>query len=207
MIAYYKLAETNPGLLSQQLVYQPLENNIPQDILPTRNISIGQSYSIDELIKRMIVYSDNSAYEILYEHIDAAPLTQIYSDLNVDINKAIKDPAGNIVSVKNYASAFRILYNSSYLSKQMSEKALELLSQTDYKDGLVASLPSETIISHKFGERFFQSTNERQLHDCGIIYLPQRPYLLCIMTRGKDFAQLSLSIKTISQQIYTALKP
>ena len=44
--------------------------------------------------------------------------------------------------------------------------------------------------------------NIRQLHDCGIIYYPNNTYLLCIMTRGKDFKQLESVIAGISKTVY-----
>jgi beta-lactamase class A len=85
----------------------------------------------------------------------------------------------------------------------MSEKALKLLSQIKYTDALVKGINNpQIIVSHKFGERTFNDTGEKQLHDCGIVYIPQKPYLVCIMTRGDDFTKLSSSIAQISKTIY-----
>jgi hypothetical protein len=102
--------------------------------------------------------------------------------------------------VKDYGMFFRVLFNASYLSKDSSEKALKLLSESTFTKGLVAGIPSGVSISHKFGERVMGDT--RQLHDCGIVYLPKQPYLLCIMTRGKDFDQLAGVISEISKKVY-----
>jgi hypothetical protein len=41
-----------------------------------------------------------------------------------------------------------------------------------------------------------------QLHDCGIIYYPGNPYLLCVMTRGTDWSALEKTIQTISAMTY-----
>ncbi len=56
-------------------------------------------------------------------------------------------------------------------------------------------------VSHKFGEAGTGNV-ERQLHDCGIVYFPDHPYLACIMTRGKDTDELKKSIVDISRFIY-----
>jgi beta-lactamase class A len=87
----------------------------------------------------------------------------------------------------------------------MSEKALKLLTQTKYKDALYAGVPQHIEVAHKFGERQFLPSQEKQLHDCGIVYHPQNPYLLCIMSRGQDFKKLSNIIKNISKATYDHL--
>lgn len=153
----------------------------------------------------MIIYSDNAAYELLLENIDNSKLFNVYKDLDVDISKAQDDPNGNIITVKDYASFFRILFNASYLNQDMSEKALKLLSQSQYYKGLVAGTPENITISHKFGERQFLPSKEKQLHDCGIIYFPQKPYLLCIMTRANDFDQAANFIKEISNTVFNKI--
>ncbi len=203
MITYYKEAETNPDILKQNLEYLPIKDELNQNILPSVTLIPTQSYTIEDLIYNMIVYSDNQAYDLLLNNIDHQILIDTYSNLGVDISKGFSDPSGNILSVKSYAAFFRILYNASYLSPEMSEKALSLLSKVHYQDALVKGINNPSVkISHKFGERTFIDTGEKQLHDCGIVYLPQKPHLICIMTRGNDFAKLSETIAQISQTIY-----
>jgi hypothetical protein len=41
-----------------------------------------------------------------------------------------------------------------------------------------------------------------QLHDCGIVYYPHKPYLLCVMTRGKSSDDNSKMIAEISKLVY-----
>ena len=38
-----------------------------------------------------------------------------------------------------------------------------------------------------------------ELHDCGIIYYPNHPYFLCVMTKGADFPVLAGVIREVSQ--------
>ena len=205
MITYFKAAENDPKLLSQTIVATPAATE-KQFVVPSLTLTPNQKYTIEELINRMIIYSDNQAYELLNNFIDNRLLVKTFSDLGVDISQGFTDPAGNILSVKSYATFFRILFNASYLDKDMSEKALSLLSQVKYQDGIVRGINnSEVIVSHKFGERTYEATGEKQLHDCGIVYLPQKPYLICIMTRGNDFSKLSSSITQISQLIFQSV--
>ena len=87
----------------------------------------------------------------------------------------------------------------------MSEKALKILNNAILENSrLVAGLPSDVKISHKFGEREAKENGVtiQQLHDCGIVYYPKYPYLICIMTKGKDFNKLSGVIADISKIVY-----
>jgi beta-lactamase class A len=202
MIAYLKEAEQNPSLLEKEIIntkdYDPTEQNFTPSIFLQKD----QKYTIHQLIEQMIIQSDNIPYELLLNNIDNNLVFKVYSDLGVDISKAQNNPNGNIITVKDYASFYRILYNSSYLNRQMSEKALSVLSQTIFDKGLVAKIPKDVPVAHKFGERKYIGSNEHQLHDCGIIYHPKKPYLLCVMTRGTNFEKLENAINQISKTIY-----
>jgi beta-lactamase class A len=203
MIAYLKEAEDNPAVLDQVLTNNQKFEADSVNFAPEITLVPNQKYTVRELISRMIIYSDNLAYTLLNDNMDAQKIIKVYSDLGVDISKGNTDPNGNIVSVKSYSAFFRILFNSSYLDQDMSEYALNILSQTKFSQGLVAGLPPKTLISHKFGERQYLDTGQKQLHDCGIIYLPENPYLICVMTRGQNFPALETTIKDISSMVYT----
>ena len=205
LISYYKMAESDPSVLTKNLTNTLTYNPKEQNIEPTDTLEKGKSYTTDDLINRMIIYSDNLAYELLLSTIDPNTLMATYHDLGIDISPALNDPNGDIISVKTYASFFRILYNSSYLSKEMSQKALKLLTQTKFDKGLIAKIPSTLTVAHKFGERQYVATGEKQLHECGIVY-SQKPYLICIMTRGSNFTALQKTIQDISATIYTNLQ-
>lgn len=203
LITYYKKAEKNPEILKQNIINQIEADGVSiQNIKPTETMAPDQNYTIEDLINRMIIYSDNDAYNDLTKNIDGNEILQTYKDLDIDISQIFTNPNGNILTVRDYASFFRILYNASYLNKDMSEKALNLLSQTEYKQGLVAGIPNKIQVAHKFGERIYKDNNEVQLHDCGIVYLPKKPYLLCIMTRSQDLNKATQTIKSISNKVF-----
>ena len=107
-------------------------------------------------------------------------------------------------SILSYSNLFTILYNGYYLSNEMSQLSLELLSESTYKDGLVAGVPAGTRVAHKFG--FYNPpTGESQLHDCGIVYHPRTPYVLCVMTSGPNIESEEAAISAISHLVYTSV--
>lgn len=196
MMNVFKQAMDDLSFLSRQFVWQGgSENN--EYFKAENELENNQTYSINEAVSYMIRYSDNNATGVLGYAIDTSTLTVSYSDLGI----APPDKANYAISARTYASFFRILYNSTFLSKEYSEKALRLLSETDFNQGLVAGVPTGVKVAHKFGERQADATT-KQLHDCGIVYYPDKPYLLCVMTRGKDFDKLASFIAQVSKIVY-----
>ncbi|MBI2465284.1 serine hydrolase [Candidatus Shapirobacteria bacterium] len=206
MIAYFKLAESDPSILSKEVVASSSADQIAQNIVPQTTLIPDQKYTVLQLINSLIIQSDNQAYYLLLANIDNQFLVKVFADLGVDISLGFTNPNGDILSVKSYASFFRILYNASYLSPKYSETALHILNQSQYKDSLVAGVDPSISVAHKYGERSYLENNVKQFHDCGIVYLPGKPYLICIMTRGNDFKTLTTTIRDISQQIFTFVK-
>jgi hypothetical protein len=103
------------------------------------------------------------------------------------------------LSVQTYESFFRILYNASYLSRNASNWALDILSKSEFETGLIAGVPQTIKVSHKFGEKSDARDGTVQLHDCGIVYYPNKPYLLCVMTKGPNIQLLDNVIAEISR--------
>ncbi len=206
MMAYYFQAEQDPSILTKTLRVDALNGlNSQVWIKPSQQLKAGENYTVDELIRRMLVYSDNEATNLLCLNAGEEVLMQTYGDLGLNIPE-VRNPK-DFMSVRQYAAFFRILYNASYLNKKMSEKALETLSQSEFKDGIVAGVPANIRVSHKFGERVFVESDSKgpeitQLHDCGIVYYPGKPYLLCIMTRGPNVPELINVLQDVSKLVY-----
>lgn len=206
LLTYLELAENHPSLLATRLEYDHYDEPLTQSIAPEKSILPGTPYSIDEMLSYMIRYSDNRAYYVLREY-----LRQISPDedllKNTYIALGIVDPKNDLdqtIEVKQYSSIFIQLYNASFFdNKETSERALALLMETTFDKGLVAGVPAGLPVAHKFGERVGFAGNLQQLHDCGIVYFPKSPYLLCVMTRGTDRNELSHAIKQISTMVYT----
>lgn len=201
MIAYLKEAESNPEILNQKIKYGKINPavSLSQFFNPSKEIKLGNEYTVRELLEYMIKYSDNNAADLLGSSIEPEEIIEVFKALGMGLPEFNKPYP---VSVRTYGGFFRILFNASYLSKEMSELALEILAESEFDKGLTANIPQEIVVSHKHGIREIDEKTGKQLHDCGIIYYPNHPYLLCVMTRGDDFNKLSEVIKDLSKLIY-----
>lgn len=200
MIAYLKKAEQDPAILSKMIKYEAKIDVLPQNIPPQNSVKLGNAYTAEELLRYMIEYSDNIAMALLFENIGEKVIAEVCSDLQLP-TIALRGPEWRM-SAKDYAVLFRILYSATYLNNDSSEKALGLLTATEFREGIIAGIPPGITVAHKFAERAYSQGSEKQLHDCGIVYYEKRPYLICIMTKGWDFNVLKGVIREISRIAY-----
>jgi beta-lactamase class A len=208
MMAYFKWAETNPQVLRRSLTYTGGENQTEQKhIKPLTELVPGSRYIVNDLIFRMIAYDDSAAYSLLSANLPAGRLDKIFKDLNVEYDPQ-KGKDEDAMSLGAFAGLYRVLFNASYLNEEMSEKALRYLSKSTFRDGMASGIPQNIEIAGKHGERTVTVTEHGkeeelyQLHEFGIIYHPNRPFLIGIMARGDDFNSLMKVIRDITRLVY-----
>lgn len=198
MIAWLKRAEKNPDELRRTFVYDGKEDlSSLQRIRPKQSVIKGKLYTVEELLHFMLNYSDNNATAVLFNNLTGAELDAVLDGMDID-NEPKDD--GNFISVYSYSGFFRILYNASFLNRDMSEKALKLLSLQDFPQGILAGVPQGTLVASKFGE--IGMGEFTQLHELGIVYHPKGAYIIGIMTDGKDVNVQADVIREISAAIY-----
>ena len=166
----------------------------PTHLLP------GKSYPINNLVTDMLITSDNGAKDLLHPIVRDAYVARLWTLLNLGSPHPDEE-----ISVRDYAFFFRLLYSSTYLNVDDSEKILGFLASSTYTEGLVAGIPKGTQIAHKWGLSNLEQqggNDQLELHDCGIIYATNNPYLLCVMTKGSSEAVLSSFISRISSIVY-----
>lgn len=218
VMSYLKKSEQEGGLLNNKILYKQddltyqMADGEEQYFSPSKKISNGQEYTIEELIEYSLVYSDNSAHFLLFDNIDKSYFNETIKEL--DLFSTIKS-SQSVISPKDYGAIFRVLYNSTYLNQEDSEWLLELLSKSDFQNGIKKGVPEDIVVSNKFGEKgiIFDNPNPEmlgtisvlQLHDCGIIYYPDNPYFLCVMTEGGDYYLQEKVIQEISKIVYEGI--
>jgi beta-lactamase class A len=197
LMSYMKLADQDPLLLNKKILYKEQIVSNVQYFTPSKQIEIGKTYTVEELLQYMTYYSDNNAAELLAENMGTKNFDDVFESLGFgqpDQN------APYAVDVVTYSGFFRVLFNASYVEKAYSEKALGMLSHGEFTKGLKALIPQDIVVSHKFGIR--TDVNVNQLHDCGVIYYPKHPYILCVMSKGGTFDDLASAIAKVSKFVY-----
>lgn len=203
MMAYYKQAEENPSILEKRWHIDGTFADKEQESVPVnRKIETGSTYTVDDLIGRMIRESNNEATNVLQSNLSSDYFKKIYDELEVESPYAKPGYSGEFMQVTDYPFFLRVLYNTTYLNEKYSEKALQLLAETTYSKGIPAKLPPDIIVAHKYGYRIEPDLQFAELHDCGIVYFPDHPYLICIMTKGYDSDVLTSTIQDISLLTY-----
>jgi beta-lactamase class A len=206
-IAAYKQAEDDPSFLKRRLVYTDMvaQKNQTVQLNAESTLEVGESYTVEDLIEKMLAYSDNGAKDLILQAVAPKYINRLFELVS------LTDPAQlkvYTINARKYALFLRILYGSSYLNNEDSELLMSMLVKSDFKDGLVAGVPYSVKLAHKFGTYEVPDDTDptktlHLLHDCGVVYHLERPYLICVMTKGKDIQVLYTVISHISQMIYT----
>lgn len=209
-ILYYKIAELEPSVFDRQIqIPSDTPDNTDQHYPPTDPLLPGHTYSIREMIRHMMVYSDNAPFKLL---ADAGSVLRdkVLGDLGIYEPLAGEGEGAWSVTTRVYGSIFRALYNASYLNIEYSNELLEMLSNTTFTKGIVAGVPKGVKVSHKFGEAEGVNAEGQVvthiLNDCGIVYKPNDPFILCIMTEGTNYDDMEKVIQKISTASYQAIQ-
>ncbi len=212
IIAGYKLAEIEPGILTHELVFNgEVDEYDIQHSASTSLLVKGNSYTIKDLMNRAIIHSENAASKLLFDYYPPEFLDRILQALAVQI-RLPEGGVENPITARTYATILRTLYNGSYLTREYSNDVLTLLTNVEYRTGAVAKLPSNVTVAHKFAEREVvdEVTGKviyKQLHECGIVYAKNatEPYTFCIMTEGSPNSDLEKIQQDISLNIYNTM--
>jgi len=153
----------------------------------------GAQINLGDAVKAALQQSDNTASLILADQISDDDFMYVYEGLDIQPATEDKNP---IITADRYVSILRALYYSSILNSDDSEYILDLMSKSEFHDMLPSGVPSDVPVAHKIG-----LIDDQIYSDCGIIYAPQRPYVLCIISKS-DRATAVNRMHDISEAIY-----
>lgn len=180
---------------------------LPEDISSdsgTLYQSIGdKSLTIEKLMEELLVNSDNTAQNIFrhYLTVDDYIAFQYETGLQDLYNEK------GLISAKEYTRLLRVLYTSSYLEPENSEKILEYMSRATFKEFLSQGIPSDVKFAHKYGENILNNI----FADSGIVYVPGKPYMITVIYKANDSSEetrkfVTSLMKEISEHVYEASK-
>lgn len=196
VMATYKASNDNKISLSDNLIIR--QSDLDPGFGELYKKGAGTKIELREAMRLSLVQSDNTAKNIITNTIPLKYLEDVFDSL--DIAKDI-DGKTILISPKGYASILRALYLSSYLPYEQSNQILTWLSETRFNDKVAAGVPSDIKVAHKIGSFETKDTKDNVFTDCGIIYVPKRPYILCVMVNA-DEDKAKNAMQFISEHIY-----
>jgi beta-lactamase class A len=162
----------------------------------------GYKLTLKEAASIMLKQSDNTALKAIgYSTQGLLSADQsVLASLDVDFKQ---NPDLTVsISSKAYSSILKCLYFSCYLNREDSEEILETLTDTEFNNRLLGGISDRGIkVAHKIGV-----ASETTQSDCGIVYLPKRNYILCIMLNENNGPSTNEHIAAISKTAYDFLK-
>jgi beta-lactamase class A len=169
----------------------------------------GTDITLIDVIDLILTKSDNTAYNILLDRVN-----QVLKEKSAGSEKGIgevydffdlpkSDQENNYqVTPKSYSSILKSLFFSSYLSYDSSSEILDIMTKSTFTDSLPKFIPKDVKISHKNGSNQEADLKKSVHSDCGIIYIPNRQYILCVMVNSSDEITSFKYISEISKIVY-----
>lgn len=157
----------------------------------------GYQMTYREAAQHILKESNNTATRFVYDHIKdlLKPDEQSLARLDVDQNA---ENGQAVVNARSYSSVIKGLYLGACLNKTDSQEILHYLTESDETERLTKLLPNDVQVAHKNG---VYNANSWAQSDCGLVYAPKRPYLLCVMVELPD-DQADALISQVSKDVY-----
>jgi beta-lactamase class A len=186
------------------------------DLVPDSDIMGGLTPGVSRLTNRdlatmMVAVSDNSATNVLIDRVGMKNVNDLMASLGLthtllrrkmmDI-QAANEGRENVSTPREMMTLLKEIYDGRVLNKQMTEEFFKMLA-THKESFLPRLLPDSVRIANKPGEL------EAVRNDSGIVFVPNRPYVICVMTtylrRERDGEDAISRISEAAYQMFDRL--
>lgn len=168
------------------------------DLVPGSSIMNGLTPGVTRVTNRdlatmMIAVSDNSATNVLIDHVGMNNVNALMDSLGLKHTrlqrkmmdlKAASEGHENLSTPREMMTLLAELYRGKVLNKEMTDDFFQMLATPKRDSSLRQALPDSVRSANKPGEL------EGVRNDSGIVFVPNRPFVICIMTsyleREKD---------------------
>jgi len=201
----YRQAQTAKLRLTDEYVVRK------EDLVPGSDIMLGLTPGITRVTLRdvatfMVAVSDNSATNVLIDRIGMENVNSMLESQGLHTTrlrrkmmdlKAASEGRENVSSPREMMTLLETIYRGKLLNKEMTDDYIKVLS-THKESALLQGLPDGAVAASKPGEL------EAVRNDSGIIFVKNRPYILCVMTAYlKDEKEGQAAIRKIAGLTYS----
>ncbi|WP_169802737.1 serine hydrolase [Neobacillus soli] len=191
-LALYIMEQASKGKinLNQKLVYKSRHYSGGSGVI--QNQKVGTSYTIRDLVKKAMIYSDNIAFIMLKERVGQANLVKYIKS----IGGQYAYPNGqNLTSANDLTIYAKKLYQFSKKSP-LGEELVGYLKKTVYNTTIPKGIKG-VAVAHKVG----MIPAERIYNDAAIVY-DKKPFVLAIMTKNLSYEKSQKVIADLAAIVY-----
>ena len=183
--------------LDATVVWKPEELRAPTTI-ESEGV-VGGNVTVRELLRRMIVLSDNRASSALGRLFKAQQFQETLGATGMP-QAAPGLPRNHLpkISPRHFANLLRSLHAGKSSNVASARVVLDAMARTVYDSQLPNRLPEGTKVAHMVG----YNAQTGDFHDCGIVYHPRGCYILCVMSTGSTRTEADEVISRISRLVY-----
>ena len=182
-----------------------------EDLVDGSDIMLGLTPGVTRLTLRdlatmMVAVSDNSATNVLIGRVGMENVNTMLDSLGLHATrlrrqmmdlKAAGEGRENVSTPREMMTLLETIYRGKLLNNEMTADFIKVLS-THKESSLLQGLPDDAVAASKPGEL------EAVRNDSGIIFVKNRPYILCVMTTYlKDEKDGSAAIRKITALTYS----
>jgi beta-lactamase class A len=158
-------------------------------------LSTPHRITVRDAATLMIVLSDNTATNVLIDKVGVRAVnarldtlgfttTRLYRKVFHPYTESFDTAASSryglgVTTPVELARMFEQLYRRTIVSAEASKQMLDIFKE-QFSGDRIPRYISGAEVAHKTGEI------DAARHDCGIVYAPDRPYVLCILTRENE---------------------
>jgi beta-lactamase class A len=195
MIEVYQQAAEGKVKLSDTVTLYDADKVGGSGIL-TEHFSDGATFPLRDAVRLMIVFSDNTATNLVLDHIGIAstakrmeawgfPNTKVHhksfrSDTTSVFPERSKRFGLGSTTAREMVGLLEKLHQGKLVSPEACQAMVEHLKKCEDRDKFPKLLPSKTVVAHKSGSL------ESVRTDAGIIYTPGGPVAVCVLSADNE---------------------
>jgi len=204
MAAAYHLSETGQLDLGKKLRLEEKDKLGGSGVLQW--MKAGREYTIWNLIRMMIVLSDNTATRMLVDEIGRENINLYLQSIGLNQSNILDDTMlnepplpMNLTTPEEMALLLIKIHQSRIFNLSSSREMLSFMKNQRYRWGIWRGVPRGIVVADKTGEV------GGVLNDAGIVFSTSGPYVLSVFTNGfKRLREARLVINQVSSLVYEA---
>ena len=170
----------------------------------------GIQVTVMDLVTLMIIFSDNTATNVLIELLGIEEINATIKKLGFEktiLRRKMFDLEKSRNGIQNYIAAgevgrlLKMMYEGNLISRKASEKMISIMKNQQLASKIpfyLKAIPDGPEIAHKTGE------DRGITHDVGIIY-GKKPFVVCFCGNETDTPQFERLMADISLELYQEL--